>query len=254
MTHPLSILIADIDHYFSLGLRLGLQAFFQTRHQQINLLEESHTLDSVDIIFVGNSAICPPWLYRLHQQKCYPLVFFIKDKGWSSDTPKRKTVCEQCGSGTLYRHQDISVLHDLLDRMLVRQETRSPPDHRCQCQRMSLLTPREVDVLQCLTKGMSGRSIAIHLDISEKTVNAHKQSAMRKLNFRRNQELYHWLLQGGTRYLKGNPHLFEPQPEIAEKSSTLSPTQLAALERSHQPFHRHRSTTYEAGAYVVLGK
>ncbi|WP_024912220.1 helix-turn-helix transcriptional regulator [Chania multitudinisentens] len=211
MTHALSILLADTDNYFTYGLRLGLQTFFQSRHQEVHLFENEHTLNNVDIIFLGNSTTCPPWLYRLHQKKCYPLVFFIKDERRYRNTDIHRTMCDKCGVGTFYRHQDIFALLRLLDKVLSPPVMPSASPYRhCQCLRMSLLTPREVDVLQYLTLGMNGRGIATRLHISDKTVNAHKQNAMRKLNFKRNQELYHWLLQGGTRYLRESP------PDIAE--------------------------------------
>ena len=43
-----------------------------------------------------------------------------------------------------------------------------------------LLTPREVQIITLLAKGCSGPGIAKHLSISESTVQAHVQNAMRK--------------------------------------------------------------------------
>ncbi len=81
MKKPISILIANTDNYFTYGLRLGLQAFFHSRGQELRLFEEVHAQDKIDIVFLGNSVTCPPWLYNLHQQQHYPLVFLIKDRG-----------------------------------------------------------------------------------------------------------------------------------------------------------------------------
>lgn len=246
MAQPLSILIVDADRYFAHGLRLGLQAFFQSRHQDIHLLDETQTEDNIDIIFLGDLITSPPWLYRLHQRNCHPIVFFIKPQGRSPNAFKRGIQCEKCNAGTLYRHQTLFALLDLLDSVLSAQPQLSVLfQHNCPC--MSPLTPRERDVLRCVYRGMNGRATGDYLDISVKTANAHKQSAMRKLNFRCNQELYQWLLQGGGHYLNERPpaktHLFPLQSETsAEAAPLLSPTQFIAREknRTYPILTRHK--------------
>ncbi|WP_431224769.1 helix-turn-helix domain-containing protein [Serratia sp. L9] len=67
------------------------------------------------------------------------------------------------------------------------------------------VNPRETEVLQCLATGMCVQDTADYLAISNKTVNAHKRSAMHKLHFRRNQELHKWFLQGGAVSLAQRP-------------------------------------------------
>ncbi|ALX96785.1 hypothetical protein AV650_26055 [Serratia fonticola] len=59
------------------------------------------------------------------------------------------------------------------------------------------LTPREREVLQGISWELTPEKIASKLSLSVKTVSTHKLTAMRKLGFRRNSELYFWLLQGG---------------------------------------------------------
>ena len=44
------------------------------------------------------------------------------------------------------------------------------------------LSPRELEILTCLTKGMSNKEIATHLNISQQTVKNHMTSIMTKLN------------------------------------------------------------------------
>ena len=46
------------------------------------------------------------------------------------------------------------------------------------------LTPRELEVLQCLTDGLSNQEIASRLVVSEKTVKSHLTSIYRKMNVR----------------------------------------------------------------------
>jgi len=46
----------------------------------------------------------------------------------------------------------------------------------------SLLTDREIEILQCLTEGKTTKEIAFELKLSIKTVETHRQSVMDKLN------------------------------------------------------------------------
>ena len=57
------------------------------------------------------------------------------------------------------------------------------------------ITRREREVLQAIAAGLSPTQIARKLQISTKTVSAHKQASMRKLGFQRSHDLYHWLWQ-----------------------------------------------------------
>lgn len=62
------------------------------------------------------------------------------------------------------------------------------------------LTPREREVLQGISWELTPNKIANKLSLSVKTVSTHKLTAMRKLGFRRNSELYHWLRNGGLEF------------------------------------------------------
>lgn len=58
-----------------------------------------------------------------------------------------------------------------------------------------LLTSREIDVLEALSSGKSLTKIAHTLCRNIRTISAHKRSAMHKLGFHNNGELYSWLAQ-----------------------------------------------------------
>ncbi|WP_199061562.1 helix-turn-helix transcriptional regulator [Serratia sp. ASV30] len=62
------------------------------------------------------------------------------------------------------------------------------------------LTPREREVLQGISWELTPEKIANKLSLSVKTVSTHKLTAMRKLGFRRNSELYDWLRNGGLEF------------------------------------------------------
>jgi hypothetical protein len=88
--------------------------------------------------------------------------------------------------------------------------------------------------------GMNGQDTGNYLQISNKTANAHKQNAMRKLNFRCNQELYQWLLQGGGNYLNERSSISQPRlpqpPTLLAETNLISPAQLVGRQRKDRPY------------------
>ncbi|WP_261161540.1 LuxR C-terminal-related transcriptional regulator [Serratia fonticola] len=48
-----------------------------------------------------------------------------------------------------------------------------------------------------MSEELTPDEIASKLSLNVKTVSTHKLTAMRKLGFKRNGELYYWLRQGG---------------------------------------------------------
>ncbi len=63
--------------------------------------------------------------------------------------------------------------------------------------RMPVLTPRELQVLSAIAQGVQPGRLARQLGLHVKTISSHKCTAMRKLGFSRNHELYHWLSRQG---------------------------------------------------------
>jgi DNA-binding NarL/FixJ family response regulator len=59
------------------------------------------------------------------------------------------------------------------------------------------LTPREVSVLYLAAWGCSNKEISTRLDITVKTVEAHKTSAMRKLGLKDRTELMRYAVREG---------------------------------------------------------
>jgi len=62
---------------------------------------------------------------------------------------------------------------------------------------LSLLTPREREVLQLLAEGKPTREIAALLFLSQKTVDVHRQNLMRKLQVRNLAELVKYAIREG---------------------------------------------------------
>jgi DNA-binding NarL/FixJ family response regulator len=66
------------------------------------------------------------------------------------------------------------------------------------CDRLSVLTPREREILPLLAQGLSNPEIAAHLVISAKTAEHHVGSILRKLNLRRRSEVAAFAASLGT--------------------------------------------------------
>ncbi|MGM0514476.1 hypothetical protein BFS14_21585 [Serratia fonticola] len=204
--HTISILLAERDRYFAHGLCVGLKAYCYLRGVSLRLVDSSAILATeVDIIFLGDSISCPPWLNALYQQGYAPQVFFIRDLERGGSIAHHPVANSKCGAGTLYRHQPIQAIEALLDKVIFPHEGERPPTvGKCRCS--SLLTFRETEVLKYLAIGMSGHDTAGRLGIKDKTVNGHKRNAMRKLCVKSTQELYRWMELGGASHLESQSY------------------------------------------------
>jgi DNA-binding NarL/FixJ family response regulator len=79
--------------------------------------------------------------------------------------------------GNVQLHPDISAA--LLNQLAPSEKTVNEP---VRSELSDTLTPRELEVLKLLTKGMSNREIASALTVAEKTVKTHVSSILSKLN------------------------------------------------------------------------
>jgi DNA-binding NarL/FixJ family response regulator len=77
----------------------------------------------------------------------------------------------------------------VLDPAVVRPA--SPPGER------SRLTPREIEVLQLICKGLSNRAIAAQLNLSANTVAVHRANIMNTLGVHKTAELVVYAIQNG---------------------------------------------------------
>ena len=64
---------------------------------------------------------------------------------------------------------------------------------------ISVLSPREVEVLHCIANGMSNRLISEHLAISDGTVKVHVKHLLKKLGFSTRVEAALWASENGHR-------------------------------------------------------
>lgn len=92
--------------------------------------------------------------------------------------------------------------HVLLDAVgrAVRQSIKQSLDRQqlaAARQRLNLLTSREREVAECLAAGENNKTIARKLDISDKTVQVHRQHAMEKLGVHSTAEIARLILLAG---------------------------------------------------------
>ena len=75
------------------------------------------------------------------------------------------------------------------------EQLRTPQDHSLEP--FSVLSAREREVLHLIAEGLSAKEVAKQLEISTKTVEAHRTSLMRKLGMRKATELVRYALRHG---------------------------------------------------------
>ena len=71
--------------------------------------------------------------------------------------------------------------------------SRIKSNHRQPC--FATLTPREKEILKFLAEGQSVKEIAQHLNLSVKTIEAHKFNLMRKLDIHNKAQLVQYAIQ-----------------------------------------------------------
>ncbi|MCX9004731.1 helix-turn-helix transcriptional regulator [Citrobacter portucalensis] len=152
--------------------------------------------------------------------------FFIKYNGihiymiFESDTPGRKynedVMDIQTADDkivlrfTLINSIFINIKKNLDDNFFLRnsciEDFRGELDKRieqiCNCVKPSrvkktVLTRMEVNVLSHIQQGLNNNDIACIFCCSPRTISLHKRNAMSKLGFKKNNELYQWLLSSG---------------------------------------------------------
>lgn len=187
------VLVLDGDKYFIEGLRHVVSDFYLGKGMVVKFIEWPVTQISVDIIFLSiGYGVVSGIFKKLNPGMPLPKIFLIRDSKGTRLSHIFKSVRK---NGALYRNQPIDVVNSMLEEALFLQ--RAPASNVTLDGVIRILTLREREVLQCLEQGKSLFEVAVIMKIMNKTVSSHKRSAMRKLNLKRNQELYYWLLQGG---------------------------------------------------------
>lgn len=80
------------------------------------------------------------------------------------------------------------------------------------------LSPREMTVLHFIAWGYTNKEIALCLDLSVKTVEAHKANGMRKLGVGRRADVVRYGVESGWLVLHAAPQLPAPRIEPSHAS------------------------------------
>lgn len=204
MNNSLRVLIKDSNIYQLAGLYHLIVEHYDAQGISVRFTQDCPTVPNVDLIFhaVDYGSIDQVCHY-FSPDKPPPVVFVIRDNhDYLCPPPLRCTR----KSGTLYRDQPLDEVLTLIsaamdDRRLIPAK---PPPLCGPCED-NLLTARECEVLRYLKRGNSQVQTAEQMRIQVKTVNSHKRSAMKKLNFTRNNELLNWMLRGAFLPLTDEP-------------------------------------------------
>ena len=117
---------------------------------------------------------------ELNAQQCDLPIIFLTGHG---DLPMGVQAMKRGAADFLSKPVDETILLEAVDRALNRH--RKVCSKRWQAAesqaRIKKLTPRELQVLQCLLSGAINKQIAEELCISEKTVKAHRAKVMKKM-------------------------------------------------------------------------
>jgi FixJ family two-component response regulator len=125
---------------------------------------------------------------RLNEQGAEIPIIFITGHG---DVPMAVNAMKSGASDFIqkpFRDQDlIDRIHKALEADLERRTWRAQED--AIRARLSLLTPRETEVMERVVKGQANKVIAMDLGVSQRTVELHRARVMRKLKMRSLAEL-----------------------------------------------------------------
>lgn len=127
---------------------------------------------------------------RLNEQRAEIPIIFITGHG---DVPMAVAAMKSGAADFIqkpFRDQDlIDRLHKALALDRDRRAARAAEDEIRK--RISLLTPREHEVMQRVVRGQANKVIAMDLGVSQRTVELHRARVMRKLKMRSVAELVH---------------------------------------------------------------
>ncbi|HHQ6559273.1 TPA: response regulator transcription factor [Serratia fonticola] len=176
----INILIQDTNRYFTQGLAALLQSACQSRQITMTFLTEN-TIYLADLIMVSNDIPSFISASRTGTKKTKQIVLLPQD---------RAALRGLYEAGVIKRRDSTNIVLQLINVVFKKYNdctTNRAPHH------ISVLTPRELQVLSGIEQGLQPARIARQLRINVKTVSTHKCSVIRKLGFSGNHQLYYWL-------------------------------------------------------------
>lgn len=193
MKKTITVCILDANQFFVQGIQYVLVPYFQRQGQGVRFVDEQEA-GHADLVF---QSVLMGWPLQLCRSGAPEKPVYIVTRSMKTE---RARYCWR-EQGSLWRDSRPKMLLALVDEVLKVQCKPVPPTLCLYCMSLSL-TAREQEVMRYISWGMTQNSLPQYLNISQKTVSSHKCAVMRKLGFRRNAELYHWLRHGGLDQIK----------------------------------------------------
>lgn len=189
------VAIQDTNQFFALGIKYILQTYFMAKDYTWHFVPTTSEI-KIDLMVLAEPSYSPMLVSRLGEQKEDRLLGTIVVRD-NTIMGIRSLKPDQVGPSLLGLREEAKVVVHLLEQVFNQacfQPVRAVKKRVCFSVK---LTPRERDVLQRICWEQTPSQIAGRLALNVKTVSTHKLTAMRKLGFKRNSELYHWLRHGG---------------------------------------------------------
>lgn len=186
------------DNFYLLGLRLLLEEYLQDLNSRRRKYPvDLHNLEPIEIVFrtLEEACGCARCYQSPHQtlrhRQMNVLILDERDARYSQAHPALFSINlrDDC---TMVRNKLQMALEQFCQQPWV--ALHASGIWKCRQCRIAALSSCEKKVLKLMSTGMSACSIAGMLQRSQKTISAHKRSAMRKLNVHKNTELNKMLL------------------------------------------------------------
>ncbi|MBL3523563.1 helix-turn-helix transcriptional regulator [Serratia plymuthica] len=194
MDNNIMVAIVDENRYFVLGLKYALLEYFSLKGKHVEFPVLGKDDIAMDLVFLSLNETEVVSCCNLEKSVAGFRSKYIAIRKKKADPALREKACIR-ELGVLDFNTSINALFSLLDEKLWRITEESKVSEPCSFCMGRILSGREKEVMSYLRLGVNQTQAAKYMQLSVKTVHTYKQSAMRKLNFRRRSDLYNWLLR-----------------------------------------------------------
>lgn len=196
--NSITIVINDPNRFYFEGLKSSVYENFLNQGIYADYTESAFN-SRAKMLFLAEESLSVANIHYLNRRMSMrPLcVFIIKNKSCEENHLEAR-MDRIHHYAAIYRNQSVesmlAVVNDQLEQLRNFRTMLAPSGVN---RSSNNLTRRETEILRYLARGISNGGVARFLNISEKTVSAHKRNIMSKLNMVRPAELSYWLIQEG---------------------------------------------------------
>lgn len=200
MIQHITVAILEPDQFFVHGIQHILRPYFHSQGVMPRFVGEREVMQA-DLVLLPTYNSLPLMLCLHHSPGALSVPAYITI---SDVRPNRRknAPCHLVLGGIERRACPQVLLKQVGQSLQARKHRERAPAETCPQCVAQVLTGRERDVVRGMAWGISQKCLSQYLHISPKTISTHKRAAMRKLGFRRNAELYHWLRLGGLKQIE----------------------------------------------------